>query len=69
MDNSVLCSKKWSCSVLYSYFHSVVLKFLSICRVWYNVTYVDMHGIYCMCREVMDTFDWEHFDLIFTPDW
>ena len=30
-----------------------------------NVTYVDMHGIYCMCREVMDTFDWEHFDLIF----
>lgn len=32
-----------------------------------GVTYVDMHGIYCMCREVMDTFDWEHFDLIFTP--
>ena len=30
-----------------------------------NVTYVDMHGIYCMCREVMDTFDWEYFDLIF----
>ena len=34
-----------------------------------DVTYVDMHGIYCMCREVMDTFDWEHFDLIFHADW
>ena len=34
-----------------------------------NVTYVDMHGIYCMCREVMDTFDWEHFDLIFYASW
>lgn len=55
--------------MLYSYCHSVVLKFLSICRVWYNVTCVDVHGIYGKCREVMDTFDWEHFDLIFTPDW
>lgn len=34
-----------------------------------NVTYVDMHGIYCKCREVMDTFDWEHFDLIFYASW
>ena len=25
MNNAVLCSKKWCCSVLYSYFHSVVL--------------------------------------------
>ena len=34
-----------------------------------NVTYVDMHGIYCKCREVMDTFDWEYFDLIFYASW
>lgn len=34
-----------------------------------DVTYVDMHGIYRMCREVMDTFDWEHFDLIFYASW
>lgn len=34
-----------------------------------NATYSDVHSIYCMCREVMDTFDWEHFDLIFYADW
>lgn len=34
-----------------------------------DVTYVDMHGIYCMCREVMDTLDWDHFDLIFYAYW
>lgn len=30
-----------------------------------NVTYADMHFIYCRCKDLMDTFDWEHFDLIF----
>ena len=34
-----------------------------------NATYSDVHSIYCMCREVMDTFDWEHFDLNFYADW
>lgn len=33
-----------------------------------NVTYVDMHGIYCRCKDLLDTFDWEHFDLIFYAD-
>lgn len=34
-----------------------------------NVTYVDMHCIYCRCKDLMDTFDWDNFDLIFYADW
>lgn len=35
----------------------------------FTVTVADMHTILGMCREVMDTFDWDNFDLIFYADW